>query len=285
MHIEQLRTFLVVAATGNFNKAALRLNITQSTVSARIRTLEERLGQSVFERKPGGIDLTHAGRRLQRHALNILRLWQRAEQEVALPGLYESSLGLGTVMSLMDFLVLPWVPWMRRARPDVALHIHSDFSGDLMGQLIDGVLDLAVMYEPRQTPGLAIVELLTDELVLWTSDPAGDWRERYVYVDWGEPFRLSHEQALAEITPSIFFGLGPLALGYVLAEGGSGYFPARSVAKLESQGRLHRVPGAPVMRRTGYVVYSKAAEESELLQLALQGLKAVLEAEAAVRGR
>ncbi|WP_085124618.1 helix-turn-helix domain-containing protein [Tistlia consotensis] len=50
MHIDQIRTFLEVVATGNFRKAAENLNVTQSTVSARIRALESELGRALFER-------------------------------------------------------------------------------------------------------------------------------------------------------------------------------------------------------------------------------------------
>ena len=51
MHIDQIRTFLEVAATGNFNRAAEALNVTQSTASARIKTLEDRLGRDLFIRE------------------------------------------------------------------------------------------------------------------------------------------------------------------------------------------------------------------------------------------
>ncbi len=47
MHMDQIKTFLKVAATRNFNRAAANLNVTQSTVSARIRTLEDRLGRAL----------------------------------------------------------------------------------------------------------------------------------------------------------------------------------------------------------------------------------------------
>ena len=58
MDIEFARTFLAVVAAGNFVGAAARLHITQSTVSARIQTLESRMGARLFRRGRGGAELT-----------------------------------------------------------------------------------------------------------------------------------------------------------------------------------------------------------------------------------
>ncbi|MGH6903755.1 MAG: LysR family transcriptional regulator, partial [Geminicoccaceae bacterium] len=54
METELARTFLTVVAAGNFISAAERLHVTQSTVSARIHTLEEQLGSSLFVRNKAG---------------------------------------------------------------------------------------------------------------------------------------------------------------------------------------------------------------------------------------
>jgi DNA-binding transcriptional LysR family regulator len=68
METELARTFLAVIAAGNFISAAERLHVTQSTVSARIHTLEEQLGCSLFVRNKAGTRLTAAGRQFQKHA-------------------------------------------------------------------------------------------------------------------------------------------------------------------------------------------------------------------------
>jgi hypothetical protein len=61
MNIEHMRTFLEVAATANFNRAAERLNVSQSTVSARIRALEQQLDRRLLVRARSGAELTAAG--------------------------------------------------------------------------------------------------------------------------------------------------------------------------------------------------------------------------------
>jgi DNA-binding transcriptional LysR family regulator len=121
MNIEHIKTFLEIAATGNFNRAAEHLNVTQSTASARIRALEDRLDRTLFVRGRNGASMTAAGHRFHRYALSAVRAWEQARQETALPEGYRAYLGLGSQVSLWERLILKWIPWMRREAPDVAL--------------------------------------------------------------------------------------------------------------------------------------------------------------------
>ncbi|HET9463708.1 MAG TPA: LysR family transcriptional regulator, partial [Thiobacillus sp.] len=85
MDTELARTFLTVAATGNFVAAASRLHVTQSTVSARIHTLENALGARLFQRGRNGAELTPSGKRFMRHAKHLVRTVEQALHDVGLP--------------------------------------------------------------------------------------------------------------------------------------------------------------------------------------------------------
>ena len=85
MDTELARTFLTVVAAGNFVGAADRLHVTQSTVSARIHTLEDQLGCTLFVRNKGGTTLTPAGRQFQKHASTLVRTVEQARQDVGVP--------------------------------------------------------------------------------------------------------------------------------------------------------------------------------------------------------
>jgi LysR family transcriptional regulator, flagellar master operon regulator len=278
MHIDQIRTFLEVVNTGNFNKAAETLHVTQSTVSARIKTLEERLGRELFIRDHSGAQLTPAGERLQRYAMRLLRLWRRAESDVALSKQHRASISLGSVVSLWDQVVLEWGGWMRREAPDVALHLVADYSPALMRQLADGAMDIGVMYEPREMSGLVIEELMVEDFFLLTTETTcsvedGAWRRGYAYVDWGDSFRHRHEDAFPDLVAEITVGLGSIAMSYILRYGGSAYLPLRMAHPMVRNDQLRRVKGAPVFQRTGSVVYSSSPTDPELLQLGLRGLR------------
>ena len=278
MHIDQVRTFLEIVSTGNFHKAAENLNVTQSTVSARIQSLENELGRTLFDRGRNGATLTPSGERLLRHGESMRRLWQRARNDVALPKAYSASISLGVALSLWDQLELQWVSWMHREAPSVSIHVESDYSPGLMRHLRDGVLDIGVMYEPQRAPGLVVEEFLSDKLILLTthgdcdvSDPS--WWQGYTLVDWGEDFKHNHDTEFADLPYALSVGLGSIAVRYILEFGGSAYLPIRMVLEQIRAGALYPVKGAPVFERMGCVIYSKQPANPELLELGLDGLR------------
>lgn len=285
VNIDHIQTYLEIANCGSFNRAARTLNVTQSTVSARIKALEEHMGRPLFIRAHTGIELTEAGRQFRSYATNMLRLWRQAHEAVTLPRRFRTVLGLGSQVSLWERLILRWIPWMRDQAPDVALRVEADYSPSQMRQLVDGVLDIGVMYQPRHTAGLVIEQLLEETLVLVSTEErevSQGWVEDYVFVDWGDVFRSAHGESFPDMaTASISVGLGAMGLQYILENGGSGYFPMRVVRPLIDEGRLYRLAGAPVAKRPAYMVYPENPKDGELLSLALDGLRriAALESE------
>jgi DNA-binding transcriptional LysR family regulator len=248
-------------------------------VSARVKAMEERFGRVLFKRGHSGVELTSAGQHFREYALNIQRLWQQAQQHISLPENYSHSIGLGLQVSLWDSLIHKWIPWMRHNARDIAIHVEADYSPSLMRQLSDGLLDIGVMYNPRQTPGLVIEDLLEDTLVLVATDVrelADGWIEDYVFVDWGADFRRRHGEAFPNMdTPAISVGLGSMGLEYINQNGGSGYFPLRVVQAAIDRGELFLVDGAPTMQRPAYMVYPEVARYRDTLDLALDGLREI----------
>jgi LysR family transcriptional regulator, flagellar master operon regulator len=276
MDIELARTFLEIVSTGSFIKAADRLHVAQTTVSARVRLLEQLLGRPLFVRNKAGATLTQAGEQFLRFAPTFVQLWQRARQQVAVPEGHRAVLTVGSEVSLWQPLLLEWVIAMRRSHPDIALRVHVDVPQDLITHVAAGLVDIAIMYAPQHRPGLEIDLLMEEELVLVTTDlktyRAGD--PQYVHVEWGSDFSLHHAVSFPESTPSLVANLGPLALNYVLLEGGSGYFRMNAVRPYLESGTLHLVPSAPHFSFPVYAVHS-ANVEVETLGIALTVLRAV----------
>jgi DNA-binding transcriptional LysR family regulator len=284
VNLDHIWTFLEVADTGNFNRAARNLNVTQSTVSARIKSLEENFGHALLTRGHAGCELTAAGHQLHQYAVGIQRLWQKSHQAVTLRPGFRSVLAIGAQVSLWERLVLDWIAWMREKVPDVALRVEADYSSSQMRQLADGLLDIGVMYQPRHTPGLVVEKLLEENLVLVATDDrevSPGWIEDYVFVDWGDVFLTEHAEAFPQMeTAAVAVGLGALGLQYILKYGGSGYFPLRVVQPLIDEGRLYRLAGAPMVRRPAYVVYRTDPADQETQALALDGLRGIAALEA-----
>lgn len=288
MDIDLARTFLAICETGNFNRAAELINVTQSTVSMRIKALEDMLGRSLFIRGKAGASLTGAGLLFRRYATTLVRTWEQARQEVALPPEFQGVLAVGGQITLWDNLILKWIPWMKTAVPDMAIRAEVGLSDWLMRQLLDGLLDVAVMYTPQSQPGFVIEELLAEKLVLVSSTPGGTGAggPGYVYVDWGPEFRIHHGNAFPDLPmPALSVSHGPLALQYLLDNGGAGYFALRLVREHLAARRLFRVENAPEFSRPAYMVFP-GDRTDERFKTALQGLRYVASTETtrAVRG-
>src|SRR3979490_1493638 len=82
MEIDQLETFLAVLSYGGFHRAAAALRVSQPAVSARIRSLEDSLGVTLFQRVRSPLLLSPAGKALRPHAEQILRTVAVARQSV-----------------------------------------------------------------------------------------------------------------------------------------------------------------------------------------------------------
>lgn len=266
MDIELARTFLAVIETGSFLDAADKVHVTQSTVSMRIRTLEQQLGRQVFERSKTGATLTPAGIHFQRHAISLVRTWTQAKLDAALPAELYASLEIGAFPSLWDGFLTTAMPGLENALPNVAFKASWANAEDLNQQVEEGVLDLAVMYRPKNAIGLVALQLFEDEFVLVSSDkdnlddPFGG---RYIFVDWGPEFRADHLLNFPDlVTPGLHLEIGTLGLQYLLSTPASGYFPRRIVEAGLNAGSLYLVGDAPRFAYAAHAVYNKDQTES-----------------------
>jgi DNA-binding transcriptional LysR family regulator len=277
MDIDLIRTFLEIVSTHSFIRAAERLNVSQTTVSARVKTLEERLGRPLFIRNKSGASLTPAGEQFLRYAPTFVQLWERARHQVAVPSGHRAVLAIGGELALWHPLMLDWLLWMRENASDIALRVQVGLPEGLVSQVAEGVLDIAVMDAPRHRPGLKVEKLLEETLVLVTTDPNMQSLSSpdYVYVDWGPNFAFHHGLSFPDVSnPGLFVGLGPLALNYIVKAGGSGYFRMGAAKPFLETGRLHLVKGAPSFSYPIYAIFSAEADEA-LVNQALDGVRSV----------
>ncbi|MGX1742557.1 LysR family transcriptional regulator [Bosea sp. NPDC055353] len=257
MDTELARTFLTVVSAGNFSAAADRLHVSQSTVSTRINVLEEQLRCRLFVRNKAGTTLTAAGHRFQRHAATLVQTVVQAHHDIGLPEGAAGTLAVGGRIGLWEEFLLRWLPLMQRARPDVSIRIESALEPELMHGLIEGRLDIGVMYTPQSRPGLKVEHLFDDRLVMIATDAqsAPEPQSGYVLVDWGSEFQARHSASFPDFGGALLSAnVGWLGLQHILEHGGSGYFPARIVAPHLAAGTLHLVEGAPHFIMPAYAI-------------------------------
>ncbi|UTW13051.1 LysR family transcriptional regulator [Marinobacterium rhizophilum] len=279
MNIENLRAFLEVSSTGSFHKAAEKLHITQSSVSARIKALEERLNRQLFTRTRHGVSLTSGGQIFYRHALSVIKTWERAQHEVSLPFSVKTSVSLGIPLNHWGNITADWLGWMNLNLPQVATLVQSDYSVLLMNQLREGLLDLAILYEPRHWPDVVIEPYIEEKLMLVSTRPRrveDGQDEGYVFIDWGPSFREQHSEAYPGIQHHrLSITQETIALEYVLTHGGSAYFTEAMVRGLLASGTLVRVENAPELKMYTYLVYSTLRQGEAEVRSAIAGLRAI----------
>lgn len=256
MDIALIKTFLEVAATGSFVNASEQLHVTQSAVSLRVRRLEDSLGKPLFLRSKAGAVLTDAGREFERYALSLIKVWEEARQQVGIPEGYTKSLCIGAQYSLWPRLGFRWVDKMQENLPSLNVRAELGLPDRLMRYLLEGVVQVGLMYGPQLRPGVTAHKVLNDELVL-----AASWEAsldavapHYVFVDWGTEFVHAHALELPHLTNrGLSMALGALAADYIVQRHAAAYLPARYIKRYCDEGRLYLVPDAP---RFPYPVWS-----------------------------
>ena len=141
MDVNDFKTFLEVVRTRHFGQAAKSLCITQSTVSARIKTLEEQLGTALFVRQRNNIQLTQAGEKLLSYAELITATWNRARQEIAVEGRKPQPLVIGGVSSLWDMLSQQWLQDIYSENQSFIIYAEVQPQNILLSRLATGTMD------------------------------------------------------------------------------------------------------------------------------------------------
>ena len=156
MDVSLARTFLMVAETGSFIDAATqdeRHTIDGFRANQRPRR-HVRHGH-FSQRSKSGAELTGAGELFQKHALAMVRVWQQAQLQVSLADKHRDHVSVGAPLSLWSAFLLKWASGLRHdTMPDVADHGDGRLIRPALTQrLIEGTLDVAILYRPSSAPG------------------------------------------------------------------------------------------------------------------------------------
>ena len=106
----------------------------------RIKGLEDSLGRPLFDRSNSGATLTPAGNQFQKHALAMVRVWQRAQLEVGLSAQHRDHLAVGAGATLWHGFLLKWVSWLRE-------NIHQHGKKFTPGELVQRVTGKPLSHE------------------------------------------------------------------------------------------------------------------------------------------
>jgi DNA-binding transcriptional LysR family regulator len=256
MEIDQIETFLAVATFGGFHRAAEALRVSQPAVSARIKTLEQSLGSSLFVRSRSGLTLSEAGKTLKPYAEQLLRTASLARQAVheLRPG-SAGPLRIAAALSISVYFLPDVLKRFRRAYPKIAIEIRSGHSKQVLEMVLSEESEIGLA-RSLQHPEVETLSLRDDPLLLVASSTQGPDHVRRAKLEevatWPLIFyeRGSSDWTLtsslfrrAGLVPNVAFEVDSIETAKRMAERGLGlaFLPQLAVAREIRVGSLNTV--------------------------------------------
>jgi LysR family hydrogen peroxide-inducible transcriptional activator len=161
--LRQMSFLIAIAEEMNFTRAAARCHVTQPTLSAGLRELEDRLRVKLVERTSRSILLTEVGEGVVEEARKMLDSARRIETLAqAHLNPEEGDLRLGTIPTIGPYLLPRAIPEIGIALPHLRVFIREEMTESLLAGVECGRLDLALIALPFQTGALAVMPLFSD---------------------------------------------------------------------------------------------------------------------------
>jgi len=194
MNIEALRTFVTLANCGSFTRTAQDLSVVQSTVSSRIKELENELGQELFTRGKNSAALTKAGLILLSYARSIIDLETAAISDFNKMDRFEGVLSIAAAHTLYDSYLFKQINQFLTGHPTISIRATIAHTHEIIASLGGGSFDIAYTYSFFSHPKFTCIPYRVDPVVLVTASSNTTYLEgitskelsniTYVYSDF-----------------------------------------------------------------------------------------------------
>ncbi len=164
----EIEHFLELYDAGSFTRAALRLGITQPTLTQSIFRVESKINAKLFHRTKQGCMPTKVGEIFYGKAMHLQEVWKSlaadvSESEKALVG----SFRVGCHESVGIYALPYFIKTVARGAPSIGIRIHHDWSRRITEKIINHELDLGFVINPVRHPDLVLIKIGTDKVALW----------------------------------------------------------------------------------------------------------------------
>ena len=277
MDIDLLKTFLMVKDLGHFGKTAKILNVTQSAVSLRIKSLEDQLQSPLFNRYRNNLQLTETGERFVLYAEKIITEWEKAKLDIGLRKQNRKNIRLGVCNGFCSNLLKSCIGAVYENSSGITLKVSTQDEATLRGKLREKRMDLVLLYEAFRDQDFVSVPVSSIELVLVSTEPGMTLEKmlagEYVTVEWGSFFNTRFLELSSKMPNPVFQSTeSEFALQFILDHGGSAYLPYRLVEN-HLEGKLHRIENAPVLDQPIYAIYPAASHYRQEMESIIDVLK------------
>ena len=164
---------------------------------------------------------------------------------------------------------------IRGMSPEIAIQAEGHSSEELVGKVMNGTLDLIILYDPPTSTDLTSVKI--GELKLGLAASAEGERlndaltKNYIYVDWGTAFANFHAKRFGEsVVVGLQVNMASIALEILSRTSGAAYLPSSQIA---SNDFLHSVKGAPSYRRAIHASYRESSERLSAIKTVLEQVR------------
>jgi LysR family hydrogen peroxide-inducible transcriptional activator len=165
--LKQLRYLSALSQHGHFGKAARACAVTQPALSMQIQELEQDLGVTLLERRPGEVLFTEVGVEVVRRAGQVLAAMRDLEDFARHRGrLLTGRLQLGVIPSIAPYVLPEILPVLQREHPDLRIELRETQTQGLMEELSGGALDVALLALPVEEADVSTMPLFDDPFLL-----------------------------------------------------------------------------------------------------------------------
>lgn len=174
INLKQIRYFVKVVEAGNITKAAEQLNVAQTALGLQIRSLENAMKVSLFDRHSRGVEPTEAGKFLFERALVILRMIGDTERDLRnYTGRKTREIRIGVTPSIMHLIGPDLMLVARKEYPELSVQLVEGLSFSLLDSFSHENIDIALAYEAPNNPMLHRQALLREDLLFISSARQG----------------------------------------------------------------------------------------------------------------
>lgn len=277
MDVKVFKTFLEVAKTRHFGRASENLFITQAAVSARVKQLEDYLGVPLFERIRNNIQLTPAGHRLIPYAETMVRALKQAKASAKLEDQDRVQLSIAATPGAWESFLQNYLTIITDRHPQLTLFSEMLSQNQINAGLLQGTLDIGILYDPLLSESIVCQQLATLELILVSTDDGSitvqGLGKGYIYVDWGTQFASEHAARYGDAQKSVMHTpTARIALDFILAKGGAAYLPADMCQPFIKNGQLRIAKNHNSMSRTIFAAYQIKNESAVAIKKIIESM-------------
>jgi DNA-binding transcriptional LysR family regulator len=271
-----LSYFIAILEAGNVSHAALKLGISQPSLSQAIQRLEACYQAKLFSRSPRGVLLTQAGKKLLPFAKHILEIYGNSRDQLREEGeTLQGSLTIGCHPSVAQFTLAPMLPLFIKKYSGIRINFKHGLSREMLALVMNLEADVGIIVNPTRHQDLVIKKICEDEVCIW-------YHPEKVKLDQAKlgnvpliaNFNLTQTQAILRQLekksnlqfPRLMESENLEFITTLVNSGaGMGVLPTRIVKAMRCTGLLP-VPNAPTYRDEISLCYHMAQHQSKILK-------------------